>query len=47
MIKTKVNPKNTLTLTDVENGNTTVHDVKPGCLLTWRPLETLMRKSQN
>ena len=36
-----------LTLSNVGNRCRIVHDVKPGCLLTWRPLETLMRKSQN
>ena len=38
---------NNLTLSNVGNRCRIVHDVKPGCLLTWRPLETLMRKSQN
>ena len=38
---------NNLTLSNVGNRYRIVHDVKPGCLLTWRPLETLMRKSQN
>ena len=38
---------NNLTLSNIGNRCRIVHDVKPGCLLTWRPLETLMRKSQN
>ena len=38
---------NNLTLSNVGKRCRIVHDVKPGCLLTWRPLETLMRKSQN